>query len=118
MKTTRRTFLVLLAPSPIAIAGLFGPRAARAVSTPTWRARRTTADDASELAAIFNAHKAAGLCPYSDLVQPWSAGDAQSYITIFNASVVVEKDGLPVAFGGLIGVLPFLVSPAQVFRLV
>ncbi len=66
---------------------------ALASAAPLWTTRRATADDAAELASVFNAHTAAGICPYSDRIAAWGSAEALAYLEALNGSVLVEMDG-------------------------
>ncbi len=100
MKTTRRVFLALSGKLTFILAAL-GPRRPAWGQT-EWQVRRASPRDAPDLAAVFNAHLKAGICPYSDLVEPWTTEEAASYLSTFNGSQVVARSGIAVAFGALI----------------
>ncbi len=100
MKTTRRVFLALAGPLVFLLATLGRRRLAWA--QPAWQVRRATPEDAAEVAAVFDAHRQAGLCPYSDLIAPWTSAAAAAYLRVFNGTQLVARDGRLVACGALI----------------
>ncbi len=103
METNRRTFMLTMSKvSFVLAAARQGGGSALALARPQWTKRLATAADAPEHASVFNAHTAAGICPYSDLVSSWTSAHALKYLTALNGSVLVEKDGAIVGFVGLI----------------
>jgi hypothetical protein len=97
----RRAFMIRLSKVALALAAARFDHRAEAAG-PIWSKRTATADDAADLATIFNAHTAAGICPYSDLVDTWTHEDAARYLATFNGSVLVTRDSTIVGFVGLI----------------
>ena len=101
----RRHLLRLLVslPPAIMLGAVSRPSAARGEwSEAMWQVRFAAAADAAALAEVFNAHVAAGICPYSDMVEPWTSEDARRYLAVLNGSLLVEKDAEIVGFVGLI----------------
>ncbi len=102
MQTTRRVFLHRLMQFAVAVVGLFSPLHGRAQVQTSWRIRRARATDAADLVAIFNAHRRAGICPYADEIAAWTLDRARAFLEIYNGTLLLERDGLPVGFAGLI----------------
>ena len=105
MNERRRHLLRLMAslPPAIMLGAVRGPSAAGGEWTDAvWRVRSASDADATALAEVFNAHVAAGICPYSDMVERWTSADASKYLAVLNSSVLVEKDAEIVGFVGLI----------------
>lgn len=103
MTLTRRRFFEL--GRSVVIAGacsaVFPVRPSPA-HTRALRTRTATPLDASALADIFNAHLAAAICPFPDRIEPWSAARAAEFLSLHNGTIIVERNKVPVGFGGLI----------------
>jgi len=82
-------------------AGLLRPRSA-AAQTPQWTIRGVTASDATLLPPIFNAQLAASLFAFSDKITPWTTDKAARFLAVYNGTVLLLRDDVPVGFGGLI----------------
>jgi len=105
METDRRRFMHTAAgliATLLAGRGGWSGGKALASAAPRWTTRQASADDAAELASVFNAHVAAGICPYSDRIASWGSAEALAYLEALNGSVLVEKDETVVGFVGLI----------------
>lgn len=79
----------------------FGPRRVLG-DVSQWAVRAATVADSEELAAIFNAHTAAGICPYADRVKPWAPADAAGYLLAFTGTRIVERHGKAVGFASVV----------------
>ncbi|MFQ5665161.1 MAG: FG-GAP-like repeat-containing protein [Candidatus Binatia bacterium] len=102
MDTTRRWVLARALQLAGGILVLCRPWRAVAQRGTTWTTRRATPQDVGALVAIFNAHRAAGICPYADQMPLWTPAKAQAFLTVYTGTLIVERDGVPVGFGGLI----------------
>lgn len=94
-----------LTQAAVMLLGFLLPAGARAQRRSAWSVRRARAADASELAAIFNAHAAAGICPYSDLIEPWTEETATETLQLHTGTLILDREGIPVAFASLIDYL-------------
>ncbi len=103
MEHTRRVILRVLAGIPLGLLGWtrWGAGPARA-AVGRWSVRRATKEDTASLARVFNAHLAAGICPYADRTPPWTAERAGQFLDLYTGALVVELDSTPVGFAGLI----------------
>jgi hypothetical protein len=101
MQTTRRVLLRRLPQLGIAVLALLSPLRLRAQRQTQWRIRRARASDAADLADIFNAHLAAGLCPYADLIDPWTVAKAEEFLSIYDGTLILDRNYVPVGFGSL-----------------
>ncbi len=102
MQATRRVFLHRLTQLAIAVVGLFSPLHGRAQAQTSWRIRRARATDAADLVSIFNAHLTAGMCPDADQIEPWTTETAGKFLAIYDDTLILDRDGAPVGFGGLV----------------
>jgi hypothetical protein len=101
MDSTRRGFLRRLTQLGIAVVGLLSPLRLGAQRQTQWRIRRARVSDAADLAEIFNTHLAAGLCPFADMIDPWTSEQAAKFLETYTDTVILDRDGIPVGFGGL-----------------
>lgn len=85
-----------------AICALF-PLAGRSQArTGALKTRKASTRDASALAEIFNGHLAAGFCPFIDTIEPWNSQLAATFLSLYSATLIIERDGVPVGFGAAI----------------
>ena len=99
MRITRRGFLKLT--QAAAVAAVIGPGQTLAQGG-IWRVRRARPADAAELARVFNAHLKAGICPYRELIDPWTEEFAAGMLTLHNGTLVLFQNEVAVAFVMLI----------------
>jgi hypothetical protein len=102
MDSTRRVFLRRLTQLGIAVLGLLSPLRLGAQRQTQWRIRGARASDIADLAVIFNAHLTAGMCPDADQIEPWTPETAGKFLAIYTGTLILDRDGVPVGFGGLI----------------
>jgi len=72
------------------------------LAQPIWSVSPATRADASELAAIYNSHIQEGKCPYVERASPWTTERAQEFLTAYDATLVIRRNGTPVGFAGLV----------------
>jgi hypothetical protein len=107
MRFSRRRFLVAAGGLVAAASGFitellrpFGLRAARAEAL--WSVRPATLDDLAAMRDIFNAQLDAGLFPFADRIERWSAEKAARLLETYTGTLVLERDGAPAGFVALI----------------
>jgi hypothetical protein len=81
--------------------GILG-RARRTRAQSTWTVDSARPGDAQTLARIFNGHLQEGKCPYADRASPWTTDRARQFLSEYDATLIVKRDGTPVGFAGLV----------------
>jgi hypothetical protein len=98
---TRRSLFVRAAQTLLLMLGL-ATRSRRVDAQPTWAVVPATANDAHEIAAIFNGHVQEGKCPNPERAPHWEDEDAEKFLTTYDATIMITRNGTPVGFAGLV----------------
>lgn len=103
MGSTRREFLAVTGSIVTAVWAFlsdlrrpFRSRVARAQSG--WSLRRATHNDSANLRDIFNAQHAAGLFPFTELIQPWTEEKAARVLDTYTGTLVLSFNDELVGF--------------------